>query len=92
MARALDAHRRGEAGARERFEAQLAALDALLEQNRWLSGGAFGLADIAYLPWILRARDLLDVPLDGHPRVASWVERASERPSVAAEVEVLAAL
>jgi glutathione S-transferase len=84
--------RRGEGGARQSFDEELAALDHLLGATGWLSGDAFGLADIAYLPWILRARDLLDVPLDGHPRVASWVERASERPSVAAEVEVLAAL
>ena len=84
--------RRGEDGAGERFDEELAALDHLLGATGWLSGDAFGLADIAYLPWILRARDLLDIPLDGHPGVASWVERASERPSVAAEVDVLAAL
>lgn len=84
--------RRGEDGAGKRFDEELAALDRLLGATGWLSGDAFGLADIAYLPWILRARDLLDISLAGHPRVASWVERAGERPSVAAEVEVLAAL
>jgi glutathione S-transferase len=84
--------RRGEAGAGERFDEELAALDHLLGATEWLSGDAFGLADIAYLPWVLRARDLLEVSLAGHARVARWVERASERPSVAAELEVLAAL
>ncbi len=84
--------RRGEAGARERFEEELAALEHLLGGTGWLSGDAFGLADIAYLPWVLRARDLLDVSLAGHPSLERWVERATERPSVAAEVEVLAAL
>jgi glutathione S-transferase len=84
--------RRGETGARERFDPQLAALDALLQQSDWLSGGAFGLADIAYLPWIVRARDLLDVPLDELPRLAEWLARASERPPVAAELAVVAAL
>jgi len=84
--------RRGEHGARERFDEELAALDHLLEGTGWLSGDTFGLADIAYLPWILRARDLLGVSLEEHPRVAEWVERACERPSVAAEVEVLTKL
>ncbi len=84
--------RRGEAGARGRFEGELAALDHLLASVAWLSGPDFGLADIAYLPWVLRARDLLGVSLVEFPRVEGWVERACERPSVAAEVEVVAAL
>lgn len=84
--------RRGEERAGGRFAAELARLDSLLSARPWLSGGAFGLADIAYLPWVLRARDLLDVSLADVPTVAGWVERACERPSVAAELEVVAAL
>lgn len=84
--------RRGEEGARERFEAELAALDDLLDRLDWLSGRAFGLADVAYLPWVLRAVDLLGISLDPWPSLASWVERACERPSVAAERELVAAL
>ena len=84
--------RRGEEGARERFERELAALDGLLEGMPWLSGRAFGLADVAYLPWVLRATDLLEVSLDPWPSLAGWVERACERPSVAAERELVSAL
>ena len=84
--------RRGEADARERFEGELAHLDALLGQLPYLTGLAFGLADTAYLPWVLRARDLLDIALDPWPSLFGWVERVSERPSVAAELEILAAL
>jgi glutathione S-transferase len=84
--------RRGETGARDRFNEELAVLDRLLESTGWLSGQAFGLADIAYLPWVLRARDLLDVSLTDLPRLSDWVQRACGRPSVAAEVEVVAAL
>jgi glutathione S-transferase len=84
--------RRGEAGARESFDDELGALERVLESSGWLSGPAFGLADIAYLPWVLRARDLLEVPLGDFPRLLDWVDRACERPSVAAEVEVVAAL
>jgi glutathione S-transferase len=84
--------RRGEDGARERFERELAALDGLLEGMPWLSGRAFGLADVAYLPWVLRATDLLGIAVDPWPSLAAWVKRACERPSVAAERELVAAL
>ena len=84
--------RRGEEGARERFERELAALDGLLEGMPWLSGRAFGLADVAYLPWVLRVTDLLEVSLDPWPSLAGWVERACGRPSVAAERELVSAL
>lgn len=84
--------RRGEAGARERFEQELGRLDALLAGMPWLSGRAFGLADVAYLPWVLRARDLSGIALEPWPELAGWVERCTERPSVAAEVEVVASL
>jgi glutathione S-transferase len=83
--------RRGEEGARDRFDAQLARLDALLESQPFLTGREFGLADVAYLPWILRARDRLDVELELFPTLADWVARLSERPSIAAEIAVVAA-
>ncbi|MGH3071105.1 MAG: glutathione S-transferase family protein [Gaiellaceae bacterium] len=84
--------RRGEDGARERFEQELAFLATLLADVRWLSGRAFGLADIAFLPWVLRARDRLGLELEPWPELVAWVARCSERPSVAAEVELVAAL
>ena len=83
--------RRGDDGARERLEAVLARLDALLEEQPFLTGGSFGLADVAYLPWILRARDRMDVDLEPFPALAEWVAGASERPAVAAEIELVAA-
>jgi stringent starvation protein A len=84
--------RRGEDGARQRFDEELAALGAMLEGMPWLSGGAFGLADVAFLPWLLRARDLLGIELDPWPALADWVGRACQRPSVAAEQALVAAL
>ena len=84
--------RRGEEGARERFEEELAFLDAMLRGVPWLSGQAFGLADIAFLPWLLRARGLLRISLEPWAALADWVERACERPSVAAEQQLVAAL
>ena len=84
--------RRGEDGARERFEEELAALDSILAGMPWLSGRAFGLADVAFLPWLLRARDLLGIDLTPWEALADWVDRACERPSVSAERALVAAL
>jgi glutathione S-transferase len=83
--------RRGEAGARERFDEQLAKLDRALERQPFLTGAEYGLADIAYVPWVLRARDRLDVRLDRFQALTSWLRRLEERPAVAREVEVVAA-
>lgn len=44
-------------------------------------------ADIAYVPWVLRARDLLGVDLPD--RVSDWLAALEERPSVAAEADVV---
>jgi stringent starvation protein A len=84
--------RRGEDDARERFDTALATLDAVLQAQRFLSGRDFGLADIAYVPWILRARDRMDVDLQRFPALAEWVGRVEQRPSIAAEVDVVASL
>jgi glutathione S-transferase len=82
--------RRGDDGAAERLGTVLAKLDASLALRPWLGGAEYGLADIAYVPWLLRARDLLGVPL---PRaVTEWLDRLLERPAVAAEAELVAAL
>jgi glutathione S-transferase len=46
--------------------------------------------DFAYVPWVIRARDVLRVTLP--PRVADWLADLEQRPSVAAEVAVVQAL
>jgi glutathione S-transferase len=92
LSRPYYALRRGEEGARERLDAQLASLSARVEWQPFLSGREFGLADVAYVPWILRARERMDVSLEPFPALADWVERLGERPSIAAESELVAAL
>jgi glutathione S-transferase len=84
--------RRAEDGAAARFDSELGKLDVALTQRAWLGGPAFGLADIAYVPWVLRARDLLGVSLEGFPAVGAWVAQLVERPSIAMEADVIAAL
>jgi glutathione S-transferase len=84
--------RRGDAGAAPALAAALGWLDTILSAMPYLSGREFGLADVAYLPWVIRARDMLGVDLGQAPDLSAWLQRVGERPSVAAEHDVVAAL
>ena len=84
--------RRGEDDAAARLDVELGRLDAALTLRPWLGGRDYGLADIAYVPWVLRARDTLRVALEGFPAVSAWLEQLVERPSIAMEAEIVAAL
>jgi glutathione S-transferase len=92
LSRPYYALRRDEEGARERLDAQLAKLDLLLASQPFLTGSDFGLADAAYVPWILRARDRMGVDLEPFGALAGWLERLSQRPSIANEIGVVTAL
>jgi stringent starvation protein A len=92
LSRPYYALRRGDEDARQRLDAELTGLDSLLDSRSFLTGREFGLADAAYLPWIMRAETMLGVELDAHPALADWVECTRDRPSVAAETALLAAL
>ena len=71
--------RRGAAtGARE-LDARLAELDRALEAQPYLSGREYGLADIGYVPWILRALERFERRARARAR-ASWLERVSRDP------------
>lgn len=84
--------RRGEEGAEARVSEALAALDAFLATMPFLSGRAFGLADVSYLPWLFRLRDLMGYSLAGHEAIERWLETCRGRPSIAAELETVASL
>jgi glutathione S-transferase len=84
--------RRGEDGAAALLDAELGRLDAALTLRPWLGGMEYGLADIAYVPWVLRARDMLGVALAGFPALSAWLEQLVERPSIAMEAEIVAGL
>jgi glutathione S-transferase len=47
-------------------------------------------ADVAYVPWVIRLRDMLGVQLP--ERLAAWLADLEQRPSIAAEVAVVRAL
>ena len=72
-----------------RLHAELGRLDAVLAEHPFLAGSAYSLADIAYLPWILRAETRLEIPVRRHESLAGWLDRVSARPAVAEELEIL---
>jgi len=82
------AARRGDG--REELDARLAELDRALDAQPWLTGRAYGLADIAYVPWILRGLERFGLELER--ATAEWLERCSQRPAIAQERAVVTAL
>ena len=84
--------RRDDPGAEAWLAGALRGLDRLLRGAPFLTGREFGLADVSYLPWLLRLRGLLGVSLEPYPTLDRWLETCAERPSIAAEVETVASL
>lgn len=80
--------RRGEDGAADRLARCLRSLDAGIAAWPY----PYGLADIAYVPWLVRARDLLGVDLAAYPALVDRLAQVSRRPAVAAELAVVALL
>ena len=74
----------------DQLDERLGELDRALEAQPWLSGRTYGLADIGYVPWILRGLERFELELG--PALADWLERCSARPAVAQERAVVAAL
>ena len=64
--------------------------NALAEKLDALVLGQSLYTDIAYAPWVIRARHMLGVELPD--RVASWLDDLAQRPSIAAEIEVVKGL
>jgi GST-like protein len=63
----------------------------VLEAQPYLTGRAYGFADVGYAPWLIRATERLGVSLEPFPALRDWLERLSERPAIAAERELVAA-
>jgi glutathione S-transferase len=82
------AFRRGDEGGAER----LAHCLSFFERNAGRWRDRFGFAEIAYLPWVIRLRDLLGFDLSPYPAVLERLEQLSHRPSVAAELDVVSAM
>ncbi len=76
----------------EGLAAGLAAMDAVLSEQDYLVGSAYSLADITYVPWILRAEALLGVAVRDYPSLAAWLARLEERAAIQAEAELVGQL
>lgn len=77
------------AGALARFVSLIDDMEAALASRAWLSGAAFGLADVSALPYVLRLEHLAMTPLlakSVRPRVADWLARVEARPSFATAI------
>jgi len=82
------AFRRDDADGAERLSHCLSFFERNVD--RW--GDRYSLAEIAYLPWLIRLRDVYAFDLSAYPNTLERLERLSERPAIAAELELTAAL
>jgi glutathione S-transferase len=80
---------RSSQAAREAFDVALDHLEALTGEQLFLSGEAYGLADCAFVPWLLRAEAILDLAIRSRSSLAAWLDRVEHRPAVAAELALV---
>jgi GST-like protein len=66
-------------------------LDRRLGEVEYLTGGAYGMSDIAVFPW-LRSWEGQGVTLSDYPHVQRWFDAIGARPAVQRGVAVLAEL
>jgi glutathione S-transferase len=64
--------------------------NSLPERLERLEVGDSLFVDVAFAPWVIRARDMLAVTLP--PRLESWLGELAQRPAVAAEIELVRGL
>ena len=82
------AFRRGEESGAERLSHCLSFIDRRVAE----SANEYDLADIAYVPWLIRLRDLLGFDLTPYPAVLQRLDELAERPAIAAEIDIVSAL
>lgn len=72
----------------ERWSRWMGEAEQALAGGDWLAGRRYSLADIAYMPYMIRLEHLgLDGLWRDRPRVAAWRERIFEKPSYKEAVE-----
>ena len=64
--------------------------NSLPERLESLAVGDNLFVDVAFAPWVIRARDMLGVTLPA--RVQEWLEALAERPAFAQEIDVVRGL
>ena len=72
----------------DRWDKWLGDAEAALQDGGWLAGRTYSLADIAYMPYMIRLEHLgLEALWARRPQVAAWRERIFAKPSYKSEVE-----
>ena len=64
-------------------------VDRRLEENEWIAGGEYSIADMSIMPW-LRFPERQGVEIDDYPNLKNWRDRIAARPAVKKALEVLA--
>ena len=72
--------RREEEVRTDRLDAESAKLDAALDARPYLSGREFGLADIAYVPWIVRSARPDGSRSRSFPALSEWSSVCRDGP------------
>ena len=75
----------------ERLDAELTKLESVLAARPYFAGADFSLADVGYVPWIIRTEGRTDVDLGPYQHLQAWLARLAERRSIAAELELVGA-
>ena len=83
-------HRFDELLGRDYYAFRRGDANRLSDRLAELPVGASLYTDFAYVAWIVRAREMLDVDLP--PHLETWLGDLSRRPSVGRELELVAAL
>jgi glutathione S-transferase len=72
----------------QKWNEALQSMESVLRDEPWLAGKSFSLADIGYMPYMIRLEHLgLEKLWDKHPSVSRWRQRLFERPSYKEGVE-----
>ena len=64
-------------------------VDKRLEENEWIAGNEYSIADMSIMPW-LRFPERQGVDIDDYPNLKNWRDRIAGRPAVKKALEVLA--
>ena len=75
---------RDTADSHQRLRSALEKVNEATEQNQWICGDQFTLADMTLMPTVVRLEDLGMADMwDDLPGVIGWYARLQERPSFA---------
>jgi GSH-dependent disulfide-bond oxidoreductase len=64
-------------------------VDKQVEENEWIAGGEYSIADMSIMPW-LRFPERQGVNIEEYPNLRAWRDRIAARPAVKKALEVLA--